>query len=81
MDLDHLRPYDPLGPPGQTSTTNLAPLGRYPHRVKTHAPGWDVRRIDHKTLQWTTPHGFRFHVDSTGTHRMPNPGQAPAEPH
>jgi hypothetical protein len=80
MDLDHLRPYDPLGPPGQTSTTNLVPLGRYPHRVKTHAQGWDVRRVDFKTLEWSTPHGFRFHVDPTGTHRVPAPGQVPEEP-
>ena len=43
MDLDHLQPYDPLGPPGQTNTLNLAPLGRFGHRVKTHAHGWTVR--------------------------------------
>ena len=73
MDLDHIRPYDPLGPPGQTNTQNLAPLGRFPHRVKTHGRGWNVRRLDHKTLEWTTPHGFRFHVDPAGTHRVPRP--------
>ncbi|MFD7155676.1 DUF222 domain-containing protein [Kribbella sp. NPDC059898] len=71
IDLDHIEPYDPLGPTGQTSTTNLAPLGRFGHRVKTHARGWTVHRIDHKTLEWTTPHGFSFHVDPTGTHRVP----------
>ena len=78
MDLDHLQPYDPLGPPGQTSTTNLAPLGRYGHRVKTHAHGWTVHRLDHQTLEWTTPHGFTFHVDPTGTHRVPDvqPGES-----
>ncbi len=76
MDLDHLQPYDPLGPPGQTNTTNLAPLGRYGHRVKTHAHGWTVHRLDPKTLEWTTPHGFRFHVDPTGTHRVQAPRQA-----
>ncbi|MEV5962211.1 hypothetical protein AB0L70_10645 [Kribbella sp. NPDC051952] len=70
MDLDHIKPYDPLGPPGQTSTSNLAPLGRFGHRVKTHAPGWTVRRLDTKTLEWTTPQGFTFHVDPTGTHRV-----------
>ncbi|MGY4772857.1 hypothetical protein ACXC9Q_38620 (plasmid) [Kribbella sp. CWNU-51] len=70
MDLDHIQPYDPLGPPGQTSTTNLAPLGRFGHRVKTHAHGWTVHRIDPKTLEWTTPHGFSFRVDPTGTHRV-----------
>jgi hypothetical protein len=68
IDLDHIEPYDPLGPPGQTNLQNLAPLSRFGHRVKTHAPGWKVRRIDAKTLAWTTPHGFVFHVDPTGTH-------------
>jgi hypothetical protein len=76
MDLDHLQPYDPLGPPGQTNTQNLAPLGRFGHRVKTHAHGSKVRRLDPKTLEWSTPHGFTFQVDPTGTHRVPTPRQA-----
>jgi hypothetical protein len=58
IDLDHIEPYDPHGPTGQTSTANLAPLGRFGHRVKTHARGWSVRRIDDRTLEWRTPHGF-----------------------
>ncbi len=70
IDLDHIQPYDPHGPTGQTSTTNLAPLGRFGHRVKTHARGWSVRRIDDRTLEWRTPHGFTFQVDPTGTHRV-----------
>jgi hypothetical protein len=78
IDLDHIEPYDPHGPTGQTSTANLAPLGRFSHRVKTHGRGWSVRRIDKQTLEWTTPHGFVFHVDPTGTHRVqgdaPDPG-------
>ncbi|WP_432876093.1 hypothetical protein ACQPYH_25450 [Kribbella sp. CA-245084] len=73
IDLDHIQPYDPYGPTGQTSTRNLAPLSRFAHRVKTHARGWDVRRVDVKTLEWTTPHGFTFQVDPTGTHRQTNP--------
>ena len=72
MDLDHIRPYDPLGPPGQTNPANLAPLRRFPHRVKTHG-GWSVRRLDYKTVKWITPNGFAFHVDPTGTHRLPKP--------
>ncbi|TDD47675.1 hypothetical protein E1263_34130 [Kribbella antibiotica] len=70
IDLDHIRRYDPLGPPGQTNPQNLAPLGRFGHRVKTHARGWKARRINERTLEWTTPHGFVFHVDPTGTHRV-----------
>ncbi|MGW6281608.1 DUF222 domain-containing protein [Kribbella sp. NPDC055071] len=71
MDLDHIQPYNPQGPPGQTNTQNLIPLGRFTHRVKTHAHGWRVRRIDATTLEWTTPHGFVFRVDPTGTHPIP----------
>jgi hypothetical protein len=82
IDLDHIQPYDPHGPTGQTSTTNLAPLGRFGHRVKTHAHGWTVHRIDHKTLEWTTPHGFTFHVDPAGTHRIDrqHPAKSPPSP-
>jgi hypothetical protein len=72
MDLDHIQPYDPLGPPGQTSTMNLAPLRRFPHRVKTHGR-WKLRRLDRTTLEWTTPNGFTFTIDPTGTHRAPRP--------
>jgi hypothetical protein len=75
-DLDHIQPYDPLGPTGQTSTTNLAPLTRYHHRLKTRGH-WKVRRLDPKTLEWTTPHGFVFHVDPTGTHRVRTPQREP----
>ncbi len=72
MDLDHIQPYDPLGPSGQTTPANLAPLRRFPHRVKTHGR-WKVRRLDHTTVEWITPNGFAFHVDPTGTHRVPKP--------
>ncbi|TDO43177.1 hypothetical protein EV643_119110 [Kribbella sp. VKM Ac-2527] len=67
-DLDHIRPYDPLGPTEQTSTTNLAPLRRFTHRLKTHGR-WQVRRLDDGALEWTSPHQFTFRVDHTGTHR------------
>ncbi|MEV0788256.1 hypothetical protein [Kribbella sp. NPDC050459] len=73
IDLDHIEPYDPHGPRGQTSTANLAPLGRFGHRVKTHARGWSVHRVGPSTLEWSTPHGFTFHVDPHGTHRV-DPG-------
>jgi hypothetical protein len=76
MDLDHIEPYDPLGPRGQTGTENLAPLRRFPHRVKTHGR-WKVRRLDGKTLEWITPNGFTFHVDPTGTHRVRLPRRSP----
>ncbi|TCM51599.1 hypothetical protein [Kribbella sp. VKM Ac-2568] len=70
-DLDHIQPYNfnATGPPDQTSTTNLTPLRRYSHRVKTHG-GWRVRRLDDGALQWTTKHGYTFRVDHTGTHPL-----------
>lgn len=66
IDLDHIEPYDPTGPPGQTRIDNLAPLRRFSHRVKTHG-NWTVCRLDPKTLEWTTPHGFTFRVTPDGT--------------
>lgn len=69
-DLDHVIPYNQAGPSGQTSTTNLRPLRRRSHRVKTLA-GWTVRTLDTNATEWTTRHGFKFRVDHTGTHRIP----------
>ncbi|HEY0694042.1 MAG TPA: DUF222 domain-containing protein [Kribbella sp.] len=66
-DLDHVDPYHPTGPPGQTSTTNLRPLRRYSHRIKTYG-GWTVQRLPDGALEWITLHGFRLRVDHTGTH-------------
>jgi hypothetical protein len=73
-DLDHVVPFDPTGPPGQTSTKNLRPLRRFSHRVKTHA-GWKVRALDDHALEWTTKHGYKFRVDHTGTHPITNDDQ------
>ncbi|QNE19560.1 hypothetical protein F1D05_18595 [Kribbella qitaiheensis] len=69
-DLDHIQPYKTGGPPNQTSTDNLAPQGRFGHRLKTH-DDWKLRRIDNYTLEWTTKHGYTFHIDHTGTHPIP----------
>lgn len=76
IDLDHIEAFDPNGPPKQTSTSNLAPLRRFSHRVKTHG-GWKVHRIDEGTLEWTTRHGFKFLVDKTGTHPIDNTTPGP----
>jgi hypothetical protein len=70
MDQDHIAPYERAGPPGQTTTDNLIPLGRLHHRAKTFG-GWRSRRLPSGAVAWTSPHGFRFVVDYTGTHSMP----------
>ncbi|GAA3580227.1 HNH endonuclease signature motif containing protein [Kribbella ginsengisoli] len=71
-DLDHVIPYDPNGPAGQTSTTNLRPLRRRSHRIKTFA-GW-TEHTNGNATEWTTPHGYRFRVDHNGTHPIHDDG-------
>jgi hypothetical protein len=68
-DLDHIEPYvdpDEGGPPGQTSTTNLAKACRFHHRVKTHS-AWTYQREPDGSLTWTSPLGRRYTVNHHGT--------------
>ena len=68
-DADHVRPYvapDKGGPPGQTAMGNLTWLSRFAHRVKTHGR-WRLRQPDPGVLEWTSPHGYTWRVDHTGT--------------
>jgi len=59
-DLDHVIPYVPFGQPdyqpGQTRPSNLAPLCRYHHRVKTHA-GWSYQIDEDGDTEWTDQRG------------------------
>jgi hypothetical protein len=73
-DLDHPRPYDPNGPPGQTGDHNAAPLGRRHHRAKTHLP-YRCHQLDLGRYLWRSPHGLDRLVDATGTHEL-DPAQA-----
>ena len=88
-DLDHCKPYEQQGPPGQTSTRNLFPLCRRHHRMKTHREmttgnRWTYRPTDpargeppHAVI-WTSPMGLRYLVDRDGTPPWPPPGAADA---
>ena len=82
VDLDHIEKYVPPdqgGPPGQTSTQNLAPLCRRHHRAKTHPSpvpssqagsttvAWDYDQLTPTTWLWTSPHDLRFLVHPDGT--------------
>jgi hypothetical protein len=82
-DLDHLDPYVPIdqgGPPGQTSTDNLACLCRLHHRMKTHS-GWNYQMTHPGVFLWTSPHGHRYLRDHTGTPDLtPTPADPPAQP-
>jgi hypothetical protein len=70
VDYDHPIPYDPHGPPGQTSVQNSGPLGRRHHRWKTHA-GFQARQSGLARYAWLTPHGLGFIVDHHGTRQIP----------
>ena len=69
VDLDHPRPYDPDGPPGQTGMHNSGPLGRRHHRWKTHA-GYTSRQCGTSRWVWRTPHRRYYLVDHQGTRRL-----------
>lgn len=60
-DLDHIEPYTPHGPPGQTHPGNLAPLCRRHHNTKTHH-GWRYRRLPDGSYLWRGPSGDQFMV-------------------
>ena len=67
LDFDHVVPYDPGGPPGQTGTHNSQPLGRTGHRAKTHL-GFQCTPLPTGEVIWRTRHGLHRIVDRSGTH-------------
>jgi hypothetical protein len=78
-DLDHIDPYveiDGGGPPGQTSTANLAPLCRLHHRMKTHG-GWTYTMVKPGTYLWQSPHGHTWLRDPSGTTDLTPPDVDP----
>jgi hypothetical protein len=81
-DLDHRVPYvdpDDGGPPGQTSTSNIAPLCRLHHRMKTHG-GWTYTMDAPGTYLWRSPHGYTWRRDHTGTTDLTPPPVEPPPP-
>jgi hypothetical protein len=57
MDVDHTRPWQSDGPPGQTSLANLGPLTRTEHRAKT-VGRWKARQPEPGTYLWRSPEGW-----------------------
>jgi hypothetical protein len=84
VDIDHTVPYDPArarrqtGEP-QTRMDNLAPLGRFHHRIKTHG-AWTVKQPFDGIMVWRDPHGQVYVVDHTGTHKVTRPGSTAGSP-
>jgi hypothetical protein len=63
-DCDHVTPY----PQGETSLGNSCSLCRRHHRLKTHAPDWQMTITPDGDVTWTTP---------TGTPTPPPPPHPP----
>ncbi len=66
-DGDHTRPFRWDGSPGQTRASNLGCLHRKAHQAKTHTL-WRVEQPRSGLFVWTTPLGFQYRVDRSGTH-------------
>jgi hypothetical protein len=62
-DCDHIQPW---GEGGETCTCQLAPLCRTHHRLKTHG-SWTYTTLESGTYLWTSPHGYQYLRDHTGT--------------
>jgi hypothetical protein len=77
LDLDHIVPYDPGGPPGQTTTANLAALCRRHHRAKTFT-GWTYHQIAPGEFLWTSIYGWRFLRTPDGTTDLGRSGHSRA---
>ena len=77
-DVDHIVEYDHDAEaegrpqPGPTTTSNLAALCRYHHRLKTFT-AWTYRMAAPGIFEWTSPHGHRYRRDRTGTTRIDEP--------
>jgi hypothetical protein len=71
-DVDHIVEYDHDAhaegrpQPGPTTTSNLACLCRFHHRLKTHS-AWRYTMLAPGIFEWTSPHGHRYLRDHTGT--------------
>jgi hypothetical protein len=74
-DIDHVDEFDHdaeaegRSQPGPTTTSNLAALCRFHHRLKTHT-GWHYDMVEPGVFEWTSPHRHRYRRDHTGTRRI-----------
>jgi hypothetical protein len=66
VPFDHHADADGQPQPGPTQSDNLACLCTRHHRLKTHGK-WRYRMTHPGVFEWTSPHGFRFRRDHTGS--------------
>jgi hypothetical protein len=81
-DCDHNKPHAEGGP---TCSSQMAPLCRRHHRLKTHG-GWTYQILEPGSYLWTSPHDYHYLRDHTGTldvtrdkHRRPPPAHPPQQ--
>ncbi len=72
-DCDHRVAYQQGG---STCSCNIAPLCRGHHRLKTHS-GWTYTKLDETSYLWSSPHGYHYLRDHTGTRDVTRAGRAP----
>jgi hypothetical protein len=60
--------------PGPTTTSNLAALCRFHHRLKTFT-AWHYRTVAPGVFEWTSPHGHHYRRDRDGTTCTDPPGR------
>ncbi|WP_439936272.1 HNH endonuclease signature motif containing protein [Nocardia sp. N13] len=78
-DADHVVEYDHDAEaegrpqPGPTTSSNLACLCRFHHRLKTFT-AWTYRMVAPGVFEWTSPHGHRYLRDRHGTTRLDDAG-------
>ena len=72
IEHDHDATADGRPQPGPTTTSNLAALCRYHHRLKTHT-AWTYRMIASGVFEWTSPHGHHYRRDRIGATRIDEP--------
>jgi 5-methylcytosine-specific restriction endonuclease McrA len=83
-DVDHVVEYDHDAEaegreqPGPTTSSNLAALCRFHHRLKTFT-AWTYRMVAPGVFEWTSPHGHRYLRDRHGTRRL-DEHEDPVEP-
>ena len=78
VEFDHDADTDGRPQPGPTTTSNLAALCRFHHRLKTHS-AWRYQTTAPGVFEWTSPHGHRYRRDHTGTTALDPP--EPSIPH
>jgi hypothetical protein len=61
-----------------TCTCQLAPLCRRHHRLKTHG-GWTYTILEPSSYLWSSPHGYQYLRDHTGTRDDHSPAPPPDE--